>query len=173
MYPVEVRKEGRNIENGTVIAFTGRVRLNAAFVIRTVEQLGLVQYDVVLAQHGGESRIQAYAPCERDHRAVFNIASFFAHLDRIHEYRHLVAFPDGHANHQRQFAHAADTAFRLTIVEHTLHTTPGGTQHAVVAEQGIKLHMPAGEQLRDAGRMRMRHVKLGAQLRHVLKRRRR
>ena len=31
MYPVEVRKEGRNIENGTVIAFTGRVRLNAAF----------------------------------------------------------------------------------------------------------------------------------------------
>lgn len=30
MYPVEVRKEGRNIENGTVIAFTGRVRLNAA-----------------------------------------------------------------------------------------------------------------------------------------------
>ena len=23
MYPVEVRKEGRNIENGTVIAFTG------------------------------------------------------------------------------------------------------------------------------------------------------
>ena len=145
----------------------------AAFVIRTVEQLGLVQYDVVLAQHGGESRIQAYAPCERDHRTVFNIASFFAHLDRIHEYRHLVAFPDGHANHQRQFAHAADTAFRLTIVEHTLHTTPGGTQHAVVAEQGIKLHMPAGEQLRDAGRMRMRHVKLGAQLRHVLKRRRR
>ena len=31
MYPVEGRKEGRNIENGTVIAFTGRVRLNAAF----------------------------------------------------------------------------------------------------------------------------------------------
>ena len=26
-----MRKEGRNIENGTVIAFTGRVRLNAAF----------------------------------------------------------------------------------------------------------------------------------------------
>lgn len=32
MYPIEVRKEGRTIENGTVIAFTGRVRLNAAFV---------------------------------------------------------------------------------------------------------------------------------------------
>lgn len=32
MYPIEVRKEGRSIENGTVIAFTGRVRLNAAFV---------------------------------------------------------------------------------------------------------------------------------------------
>ena len=31
MYPVEVRREGRNIEQGTVIAFTGRVRLNAAF----------------------------------------------------------------------------------------------------------------------------------------------
>ena len=32
MYPVEVRKEGRTVEDGTVIAFTGRVRLNAAFV---------------------------------------------------------------------------------------------------------------------------------------------
>ena len=31
MYPVEVRREGRDIEQGTVIAFTGRVRLNAAF----------------------------------------------------------------------------------------------------------------------------------------------
>ena len=31
--------------------------------------------------------------------------------------------------------------------------------------------MPFGEQLRDAGRVRMRQVKLGAQLRHILKRR--
>ena len=32
--------------------------------------------------------------------------------------------------------------------------------------------MPAGEQLRDAGRVRVRHIKLGAQLSHILKRRR-
>ncbi len=31
MYPVEVRNEGKSVENGTVIAFTGRVRLNPSF----------------------------------------------------------------------------------------------------------------------------------------------
>ena len=42
------------------------------------------------------------------------------------------------------------------------------TQRKIALSIEEAVHMPAGEQLRDAGRMRMRHVKLGAQLRHVL-----
>ena len=161
---------GRTIRDGR--EHRGRL-WRAALIVRTVKQLGLIQYDVVLTQHGRESRVQTHTPCECDHRTVFDITAFFAHFDRVHEHRHLIALPDGHADYQRQFTHAADAAFRLTVVKHTFHATTSGAQHAVVTEQGIELNMPAGEQLCDAGRVRVRHIKLGAQLRHILKRRRR
>ena len=115
---------GRTIRNGREHC---RRLWRAALIVRTVKQLGLIQYDVVLAQHGRESRVQTHTPCECDHRAVFDIAAFFAHFDRVHEHRHLIALPNGHADHQRQFAHAADAAFRLTVVKHTFHTTTRGT----------------------------------------------
>lgn len=46
MYPVEVRKEGRNIENGTVIAFTGARTLECGFrrrAAREQRRIGRVQ----------------------------------------------------------------------------------------------------------------------------------
>lgn len=142
----------------------------AAFVIRTIEELGLVQCHVVFTHHGGEGRVQTHSSGERDDGAVLDVAAFLAHFDRIHEHRHLVAFPNGHADHQGEFADAADTAFRVTVVEHAFHTPARGAQHAVVSEQRVQGDVSFGEQLRDARWVRMRQVKLGAQLRHILKR---
>ena len=142
----------------------------AAFVIRTIEELGLVQCHVVFTHHGGEGRVQTHSSGERDDGAVLDVAAFLAHFDRIHEHRHLVAFPNGHADHQGEFADSADTAFRVTVVEHAFHTPARGAQHAVVSEQRVQGDVSFGEQLRDARWVRMRQVKLGAQLRHILKR---
>ena len=63
------------------------------FVIRTIEELGLVQCHVVFTHHGGEGRVQTHSSGERDDGAVLDVAAFLAHFDRIHEHRHLVAFP--------------------------------------------------------------------------------
>lgn len=122
----------------------------AAFVIRTIEELGLVQCHVVFTHHGGEGRVQTHSSGERDDGAVLDVAAFLAHFDRIHEHRHLVAFPNGHADHQGEFADAADTAFRVTVVEHAFHTPARGAQHAVVSEQRVQGDVSFGEQLRDA-----------------------
>ncbi len=91
MYPVEVRKEGRNIENGTVIAFTGRVRLNAAFaaVMRennvTLDEIQALRWFELRKRHprnvrgvrGHHSaRVQAFSPISKSNVTLSSAASW-------------------------------------------------------------------------------------------------
>ena len=146
---------------------------SAALVVGTIEQLGLIKGNVMFTHDGGEGGVQAYAAGKGDGGAAFGGFAGPAHFDRVHEHRYLIALPCGHAHDQRQFAHTADTAFRLAIVNHAFHAAAGRTQHAVVTKQRIQRDMPTGEQLRDAGGVGMRQIQLRGQLRHVFKRGRR
>lgn len=87
MYPVEVRKEGRNIENGTVIAFTGRVRLNAAFaaVMRennvTLDETKL--FDGSNYESGTPKRPRCSRPSQRARPAFSRFRNRTSHHPRL------------------------------------------------------------------------------------------
>ena len=94
------------------------------------------------------------------------------HVHRVQQHRQRAPLPYCDADDQRQFGHTTDTLLGGLAFQHPSQTSFGSPQHAVVAEHRFQCHVACREQLRHAGWMCMRHIKLGAELVDVLQWRR-
>ena len=141
----------------------------ATVIAGTVKQRILVNIYPLLSQHIDECRIQLHTAGELHSGGGF----FLGHrdVDRIQQHGQCIALPRGHTDHQRELGHSGHTALGGLVIHDPRQVPFRRLQHPGITEQRIQANMSRSEQLRNAGRMGMRHIKFGHQLVRVLQRR--
>ena len=145
----------------------GRGLGGATFIVRGGEEPGGVQIDPPLPHGGDKDRIQVDLPREADGGPGCPFPSFLD-ADRVKKDGHGLTLPGCHTHHQGELGATAYTLFCRLVVEYPLQTSMGGAKHPPVSEEGIQVHLPAGEQLGDSRGMGMGQIHLCSQLPNVL-----